>query len=396
MKALNFNGSGVEYFKIWIVNILLTIITLGLYYPWAKVRNNRYFYANSELEQRSFDYHATGKQLFFGYLIAMGILILYIVIQTVSPVGSILVIVAMFLAFPWIIWRSFKFNMRMTSFSNVRFGFEAGLGQAYINYMLLPLALLLIIYGIPVAIFTAIAASDEGMSSVMGAIIGFASVVILPLLIFVWAYMKKRNAHYALNGIRYGQGEFATQVETAGFATILLKTFGLAILLLVGTVVIVSLLTMLGGVSDQLVQAFGQINNPEEMDDSMGLAVGLTVTLVYIGFIFVFMLLIAYSYSRQRRYIFENTRLDERIEFSSTLGARSMAWVMITNFLAIIFSLGLALPWAKVRMARLILENSLVDTELGFDEYLTQQQEHQSSLGDQIGDAFDLDVGIGI
>ena len=43
MKALSFNGSGMEYFKIWIVNVLLTIITLGLYHPWAKVRNHRYF-----------------------------------------------------------------------------------------------------------------------------------------------------------------------------------------------------------------------------------------------------------------------------------------------------------------------------------------------------------------
>ncbi len=42
MKTLSFEGNGLEYFKIWIVNVLLTIITIGMYYPWAKVRNNRY------------------------------------------------------------------------------------------------------------------------------------------------------------------------------------------------------------------------------------------------------------------------------------------------------------------------------------------------------------------
>ena len=71
MESLRFDGSGWEYFKIWIVNILLIILTLGFYYPWAKVRNRRYFYANSILDGRNFEYHATGKQLFLGYLIAL-------------------------------------------------------------------------------------------------------------------------------------------------------------------------------------------------------------------------------------------------------------------------------------------------------------------------------------
>ena len=36
---LEFRGNGYEYFRIWIVNILLTIMTLGIYSAWAKVRN---------------------------------------------------------------------------------------------------------------------------------------------------------------------------------------------------------------------------------------------------------------------------------------------------------------------------------------------------------------------
>ncbi len=34
---LNFTGKGSEYFKIWIVNIALSLITLGIYSAWAKV-----------------------------------------------------------------------------------------------------------------------------------------------------------------------------------------------------------------------------------------------------------------------------------------------------------------------------------------------------------------------
>ena len=35
---VRFVGTGSEYFRIWIVNLLLTIVTLGIYSAWAKVR----------------------------------------------------------------------------------------------------------------------------------------------------------------------------------------------------------------------------------------------------------------------------------------------------------------------------------------------------------------------
>lgn len=41
-----FTGNGREYFRIWIVNTLLTILTLGIYSAWAKVRKKRYIYGN--------------------------------------------------------------------------------------------------------------------------------------------------------------------------------------------------------------------------------------------------------------------------------------------------------------------------------------------------------------
>ena len=45
-ESLEFRGKTGEFFGIWIVNVFLTIITLGIYSAWAKVRTNRYFYGN--------------------------------------------------------------------------------------------------------------------------------------------------------------------------------------------------------------------------------------------------------------------------------------------------------------------------------------------------------------
>ena len=56
--SFQFTGSGFEYFKIWIVNLCLTVITLGIYSAWAKVRRNRYFYGNTQLAGDAFEYLA--------------------------------------------------------------------------------------------------------------------------------------------------------------------------------------------------------------------------------------------------------------------------------------------------------------------------------------------------
>ena len=37
-EYFRFHGNGAEYFRIWIVNFLLTLLTLGVYSAWAKVR----------------------------------------------------------------------------------------------------------------------------------------------------------------------------------------------------------------------------------------------------------------------------------------------------------------------------------------------------------------------
>ena len=154
---------------------------------------------------------------------------------------------------------------------------------------------------------------------------------------------------------------------------------------------------------------------------------------LYLGLIFVFVLAGSYVISRQRRYIYDNTTLDDKISFASILRARSLAWVSLTNLIAIthsadrrrgvvrsysgqiwsrelhrhhnfgcclglatVFVGGLVFCWAKVRMARLMLSGTHVNTEVGFDEYVTEKQSEESSLGDQIGDAFNVDIGIGV
>ena len=47
--SFEFRGNTGEFFKIWTVNMLLTIVTLGVFSAWAKVRTKRYFNGNTFL-----------------------------------------------------------------------------------------------------------------------------------------------------------------------------------------------------------------------------------------------------------------------------------------------------------------------------------------------------------
>ncbi|WP_247149415.1 DUF898 family protein, partial [Escherichia coli] len=59
-----FHGTGERYFLICVVNVLLTIITLGIYLPWALMKCKRYLYANMEVNGQRFSYGITGGNVF--------------------------------------------------------------------------------------------------------------------------------------------------------------------------------------------------------------------------------------------------------------------------------------------------------------------------------------------
>lgn len=370
MESLRFTGSGSEYFKIWIVNVLLTIVTLGIYYPWAKVRNRRYFYANSTLSDRNFEYHATGKQLFLGFVIGVTLFVIYSFVTRIAPQFAGIFMLLFMLVLPWLVWRSLMFNMKVTSFSNVHFSFKGNLKRAYVIFLGYPALVFLFLAIIGVAASVLIPNLEHLKSSVgntdntiltIGAIV-FGTLVLLGYLFFI-SFITKNIKEYFIGNSCYGQGTFQTNIETKILFIILLKS--------VGILAVVGILAFLA--------------------TKMGINAELIVIIAYIVAVFAMM---AFYVTRERAYLYENTTLDNKIAFESTLKSKDLAWVMLSNIFLILITVGLGFPWARVRMARLMLKNTLVDTSLGFDEYISKKQDDQSALGEQIGEAFDVDVGI--
>ncbi len=381
-ETMKFEGSGGEYFSIWIINILLSMLTLGIYLPWAKVRNRRYFYANTTLMGRNFEYHATGKQLLLGYLIAMVLFVAYVVFSKTMPIAYFIILGIFIFGYPWVINRSAKFSRKMTSFSNVRFDFDGSLGGAYANFLLLPTLFFIGAAGVfifPYFVMPTLLENDGVPKTATGTLF---FILFIGLSIFgtnIYAAIKKRKSAYIIDGTSYGNARFKTELDTKTIFYITLKAALMGVAIVVVTSIAVAVFTPKIAVA---------ITNPDYK-----VVVGLVYYLVVL---FLIAVVSSYFKARYRKHLFANTKLDEKISFASTLKARSLLWISVSNFLLRVFTFGLGSAWAKTRMTKLYVENTQVDVSYGLDEYLNKQQKSVSALGDQIGDAFEVDFDIGI
>ena len=71
---LSFEGNGAELFGIFMKNLFLNLLTLGIYYPWAKAKQLRYYYGASRIHGSDFQFHGTGREMFIGLLKALVVL----------------------------------------------------------------------------------------------------------------------------------------------------------------------------------------------------------------------------------------------------------------------------------------------------------------------------------
>lgn len=154
-----FQGRGSEYFKILIVNAILNILTLGLYYPWAKERSLKYLYSQSTFEETPFVFSGTGKEMFKGFIKAFILLIalygfaLYLIYNG-SPVMGMLLLYGGFLAImPLAIHGSYRYRMAKTSWKGIRFGYTGDRGKL-IGIFIKGVVLTLATFGIYGAWFT--------------------------------------------------------------------------------------------------------------------------------------------------------------------------------------------------------------------------------------------------
>ncbi|QHL87127.1 DUF898 family protein [Nibribacter ruber] len=135
---LEFQGKGSQLFEIQLANWVLTALTLGLYYPWAKANILRYTYAKTKLSGSSFTFHGTGKEMFIGYLKVMALVVVFYAslfyaaftqdLDLINYVvyGYLAVLVVLI---PMAIHGRMRYRMSRTSWRGIHFGYRGSLKE---------------------------------------------------------------------------------------------------------------------------------------------------------------------------------------------------------------------------------------------------------------------------
>lgn len=133
--VVEFRGSGAEYLRIWLVNIALTLLTLGIYSAWAKVRREKYFHRNIVVDGAPLDYHGKPRAILAGRVVLAVAFALANLAEYFGAGARLAVWVALAAAFPWLLVSSMRFRACNTSYRGVRFRFSGTYRQALVLYL---------------------------------------------------------------------------------------------------------------------------------------------------------------------------------------------------------------------------------------------------------------------
>lgn len=320
--SFEFTGDGWEYFKIWIVNLLLTILTLGIYSAWAKVRRLQYFYRNTRLAGAGFDYHGTPVAILKGRLIAFGLFVVYGVAGELNPLLGIAMLLLIMVAMPWMIVRSLRFKLHNSSYRGLRFAFAGSDGAAYRVFLLFPVLTLLTLY------------------------------LLAP-------FTHQRIKQYQHRNSLFGDTFFSFEASAGSFYGIYLRALGMV----VGASILAGLL----------------------------FAAGLPFFLVLLPIAMLFVA--AYLAVRLPNLIWSSTGLGEHT-FYSRMEIKPYMWLTFTNLLGIVFTLGLFVPFAAVRMMRYKLTCMGMVAQGDLAEFVAGQAQTSSATGEETAEMFDVDISL--
>lgn len=345
-----FHGNCGEFYNIWIVNIFLSIVTLGIYSAWAAVKTRRYFYVNTEINGGHFDYHAKALHLLLNRVVMGIVLILYMLLVRIQPSLESVAIIIIPLV-PYIILRSWRYTAIMSSFQGVRFNYKTSINRGYWVMFFLPtllvvglwLAMSILIYGLYFVgrlslKFTSIASVlNNNYYSMNDILAGIIIVLFIAAIIVINGIVHAAVNDLYVNCHAFGRSKFKASLDKKVFMRIILRTFlvflpfcMLGLFIFLNQISLIAMLFMLISVIMGVVVAF------------------------------------SYSFVAKRNYVYNQTVIADQVKIISIMKVGSYCVLTITNTLIIFFTLGFGIPIAAIRHARYLANHTQIEGNISF------------------------------
>ena len=371
MKEIEFKGKAMEYFGIWLANILLTVVTIGIFSAWAKVRRLKYFFNNTKVLEDSFAYHATGWQILKGRIIALVAILILGAGSTYIPGFSFISFLIIFFLLPFIINSSLRFNARMISYRNIKFNWHGNYKQTFLYF-------------------------------VLGPVISFLSLGFLHPLFTKYYYTYYANNH------SYGTSRFSAYTTVKKYYLDAIKSGFLPVLIIFYSIIIYTIwdiaslmvwdidyidsMWISSGSEIERIISYNLNYNLGNYSNSFS---NLLFILIPIIFLTNFIYRIFARNMLLRATILNNSNNKEiSANFDSKLNPATYLWIIISNAIVVPITLGLMSPWAQIRFYKYLSHSTKIEIIGDLNLFLDTEKKNLSSLGEEYAEMEGIEVNI--
>lgn len=353
---VKFTGTGARYFRIWLTGAMLTLITLGLYYPWARARRLRYIHRHTHIAHHALAFHGQPRRMLRAYLLVAALLGLYSWARHVSGTASFIAALILAGLWPALLHGSMQFKLANTSWNGVRFRFTGRLADAY-KLALVPAGILLGVVALSAVLAIMV---SPGSARVAGA------VAALPVALSVYAlvpYTWWRLKHYQHQHLALGALETRFRATPWDVAKVFVKT---ALVALASLALVSALFALLLGLAVSSLPA-GSNTSTGSAFRSMS---PWLILFIAVGQLAPY----AYFTSRMQNLVWSNTG-NTWLRFKSHLAFKPLFSLALKNAVLTTLTLGLYWPFAHLAWIRARLTAMTVHARLRPDQLLAQASE---------------------
>lgn len=336
-----------------VINFLLRLLTIGIYYFWGKTEVRRRIWTAVRLNGEPLTYTGTGGELFLGFLIVFFVVLLPMLLASVGAallLGSAFVGVVQ-VAFYVIVFflvgvgihRAQRYRLSRTSWRGIRFGLEGSSGAYAWTH--------------------------------------FWTALLIPLTLgWILPWRTTRLQGLISNGMRFGDRKFQF---TATSAT-LYPRFALAWFGAIGLYLLVMAVIFLVSVPGvQSAQSSGAMYRPGAHEIAIAV-------LAFLGAAFLWGIISAWYRAKMINHFAAHTSL-EGATLCTSASAGSLVWLTVSNYLLTLLTFGILTPVAQVRSARYLITRTTLQGDLPLAE-IEQRAADSLRRGEGLAQAFDVDA----